>query len=152
MRLVLQRVQEARVEIDNKIVGQCSRGLMILVGIGSDDTLTSVEALCDKALGLRIFDDGNGKMNLSIKDINGEILAVSQFTLYANCRHGRRPSFTNAAAFEQGRSLYEHFCACIQAHHIRCQTGVYGADMQVHLINDGPVTICLDSDIDCKHV
>lgn len=109
MRLVLQRVQEARVEIDNNIVGQCAQGLMILVGIGPDDTRASVEALCDKALGLRIFSDADGKMNLSIKDIDGEVLAVSQFTLYANCRHGRRPSFTNAAAFEQGRACTNIF-------------------------------------------
>lgn len=146
MRLVLQRVSKAEVFVMDELVGSCGEGYMILVGIGHSDTPEIVRAMWEKTKHLRVFEDDNHKMNKSLLDIQGSVLAVSQFTLYANCRHGRRPSFTDAAKPEHARALYDYFCVCVKDDHIPLGRGIFGADMQVHLVNSGPVTIVLDSD------
>lgn len=148
MRALLQRVDKARVTVEGTEVGSCARGLLILLGVGEGDTEQTVERLWNKVYGLRIFDDEQGKTNLSIADVGAEVLVVSQFTLYANCRRGRRPSFTEAASPALGRELYEHFCKTAErdlgAAHVG--RGVFGAHMQVSLVNDGPFTVWLDTD------
>ncbi|WP_154027696.1 D-aminoacyl-tRNA deacylase [Olsenella uli] len=147
MRALIQRVSEASVRVDGEEVGRCGRGLLVLLGVGEDDDEAVAEKLWHKASGLRIFDDNAGKTNLSLADVGGEVLVVSQFTLYANCRRGRRPSFTDAAAPELGRALYEHFCELVQRDlgADRVGRGIFGADMKVSLVNDGPFTIWLDT-------
>lgn len=146
MKIVIQRVKEAKVEVEEKIVGSVGEGYMILVGVGQNDTKSDADVLADKTVFLRIFEDENGKMNKSIQDIDGEILSVSQFTLYADCKHGRRPSFTHAGAPDEANKLYEYFNSKLLELGIRkVETGVFGADMKVSLLNDGPVTIILDS-------
>ena len=146
MRAVLTRVKSASVEIDGQIVGQIGQGFLILLGVGPEDTEEKCRYLCEKALGLRVFEDENGKMNRSLEDVGGEVLVVSQFTLYGNCRKGRRPSFTEAAGPELGNRLYEKFLACCEELGYPPQHGRFGASMQVESVNDGPVTLILDTD------
>lgn len=146
MKAVIQRVKYANVKIDGEIVGECGKGFMILLGVHSSDTKEDAEKLMKKVPVLRIFEDDNGKMNKSLLDVDGEALVVSQFTLIADCSHGRRPSFTDSAPAQQANELYEYFVELLRQSGVRSvQTGVFGADMQVELVNDGPVTIILDS-------
>ena len=145
MRAVLTRVKSASVEIDGQIVGQIGQGFLILLGVGPEDTEAHCRYLAEKALGLRVFEDENEKMNLSLTDVGGQVLVVSQFTLYGNCRKGRRPSFADAAPPELGNRLYEQFLAECQRLGFPPQHGQFGADMQVKSVNDGPVTLILDT-------
>ena len=145
MRAVLQRVSAAHVEVDGRRVGAIDRGLLVLLGVAAEDTEADATALADKISGLRIFEDAEGKMNLSVADIDGEILAVSQFTLLADCRKGRRPGFSGAAPPERARELYDYFVRLLRQRGFAVPTGVFQADMAVHLVNDGPVTLLLDS-------
>ena len=145
MRLVLQRVKEARVDVDGKTVGSISNGFLILLGVATTDTRKDVEYLADKIIYLRIFPDAERRMNRSILEVGGSLLVVSQFTLYGDCNKGRRPSFDQAAPPEQARALYEYFVERLSSRNIIVQTGVFQAEMQVHLVNDGPVTFVLDS-------
>lgn len=145
MRALLQRITHASVTVDERIVGQIDQGLLILLGVGQDDSEAQVKPLVDKIVHLRIFGDNEGKMNHSLLDINGAALVVSQFTLYADTRRGRRPSFTNAAPPTIAEPLVERFKAAITSHSIQVAGGIFGAHMQVSLLNDGPVTIWLDS-------
>ncbi len=146
MRAVLTRVCSACVTIDGEIAGRIGKGFLILLGIGPDDTEKECRYLAEKALGLRIFTDENGKMNLGLDAVGGEILVVSQFTLYGNCRKGRRPSFTGAAGPELGNALYERFLTICAELGYPPQHGRFGADMKVESVNDGPVTLILDTD------
>lgn len=145
MRLVLQRVTQAGVAVDGVTVGEIGPGLMVLVGIGHDDTPATARMLADKTCDLRIFRDEAGLTNRSLMDIGGEVLAISQFTLYADTRKGRRPSFTGAAPPTLGNELYEVFVAAVEARGVRVARGIFGAEMAVELVNDGPMTIWLDS-------
>ncbi|MFC6465479.1 D-aminoacyl-tRNA deacylase [Marinilactibacillus sp. GCM10026970] len=145
MRLVIQRVLEAQVKIDNDIVGSIDKGLMILVGIGENDSDEDVDYLVQKVSNMRIFEDEKGKMNLSLRQVEGSILSVSQFTLFADTKKGNRPSFTRSAKPDIAIPLYEQFNQSLRNQGIRVETGRFGADMQVFLINDGPVTITIDS-------
>ncbi len=145
MRLLIQRVKEARVEVDGSVAGSIGPGLLVLLGIAKGDTAKEADYLIDKMLGLRIFPDAEYKMNLSVADTAGGVLVVSQFTLYGDVRKGRRPSFDAAAPPEQARELYEYFVAQARLKHPRVETGVFQAVMAVHLVNDGPVTILCDS-------
>jgi D-tyrosyl-tRNA(Tyr) deacylase len=145
MRAVVQRVREAEVKVSGDEVGRIGRGLVVLVGVGKDDTEKDVDYLIEKVLGLRIFEDSWGKMNLSITDVGGEILAVSQFTLYGDCRKGRRPSFDEAATPGLAERLYDLFVEEISKRGIKVETGKFRSIMDLHLVNSGPVTILLDS-------
>ena len=145
MRAVLTRVRSASVTIDGEVVGKIGKGFLILLGVGPEDTREHCRYLAQKALGLRIFEDENGKMNLGLDQIGGEVLVVSQFTLYGNCRKGRRPSFTDAAPPQLGNELYEAFLEECEALGYPPQHGQFGADMKVESINDGPVTLWLDT-------
>ena len=145
MRCVVQRVKEASVSIDGEVVGRCGKGYMILIGVHADDTEKDMKYMTDKVPKLRVFEDENGKMNRSILDIGGEILAISQFTLYGDARGGNRPSFITAARPEKASPMYDQLVDSWRAQCIHVEKGVFGADMQVSLINDGPVTILLDS-------
>ena len=145
MRAVIQRVSRARVTVHGEITGEIERGLLALIGIASADTESDADYLAGKIAGLRIFEDEQGKMNLSLADVGGSMLAVSQFTLYGDVRHGRRPSFDAAATPEKARGLYEYLVERIRALGLRCETGRFQEMMQVELVNDGPVTILLDS-------
>ncbi|MBR1761872.1 MAG: D-tyrosyl-tRNA(Tyr) deacylase [Eubacterium sp.] len=146
MKAVIQRVKCSKVDIDEKTVGEINQGFMILLGVVEGDTKEDADKLLKKVPFLRVFEDENGKMNLSCLDVDGEALVISQFTLAADCSHGRRPSFTNAAAPSEAIPLYEYFIEGMKKAGIKkVETGEFGADMQVHLINDGPVTIILDS-------
>lgn len=147
MRAVVQRVQAASVAIEGKTVAQISKGLLIFLGVGQGDGLQQGEKLLDKILKLRIFEDEQGKINRSVTDVKGALLIVSQFTLWADLRRGNRPGFSQAAAPEEARQLYEQFCKSAQAKGLPVQTGVFGADMAVSLINDGPFTLCLDTSL-----
>ena len=146
MRAVLTRVKYASVTIDGETVGKIGPGFLILLGVGPEDTEEQARVLAEKALGLRIFEDENGKMNLGLEQIGGEVLVVSQFTLYGNCRKGRRPSFTEAAGPELGNALYEKFLSICRELGYPPQHGRFGADMKVESLNDGPVTLILDTD------
>ena len=146
MKLVIQRVKRASVEVENKIVGKIGQGFLVLLGVGPNDTEEIADSLVQKLIKLRVFEDRNGKMNLNIKDINGELLIVSQFTLYADCTSGNRPSFTNAAKPDFANNLYEYFVKKCKEENIKVEHGIFGADMQVELLNDGPVTILLDKE------
>ncbi len=146
MRAVLTRVKYASVTIDGETVGKIGPGFLILLGVGPEDTEEHARVLAEKALGLRIFEDENGKMNLGLDAIGGEVLVVSQFTLYGNCRKGRRPSFTEAAGPELGNALYEKFLSICEELGYPPQHGRFGADMKVESLNDGPVTLILDTD------
>jgi len=145
MRAVLTRVSSASVTIDGEVVGKIGKGFLILLGVGPEDTREHCRYLAQKALGLRIFEDENGKMNLGLDQVGGEVLVVSQFTLYGNCRKGRRPSFTDAAPPELGNELYEAFLEECTALGYPPQHGQFGADMKVDSVNDGPVTLWLDT-------
>ena len=144
MKLVIQRVANAQVEVDEKIVGKINKGYLVLFGVKEGDTIEQADALADKLCKLRIFEDENEKMNLSINDIDGELLIVSQFTLYANCEKGNRPSFVNSAKPEYANELYEYFVEKCSHEVKKVQTGIFGAHMKVSLVNNGPVTIILE--------
>lgn len=145
MIAVLQRVSRASVSVDGEVLGKIDKGYMILLGVIEGDTKEHLEKLCEKIVNLRIFSDDQGKMNLSIKDVNGEILLISQFTLAADCKKGRRPSFIKSAHPDYANQLYEEMATVIRTEGINCEMGRFGADMQVELVNDGPVTIILDT-------
>jgi D-aminoacyl-tRNA deacylase len=145
MRAVVQRVSRAKVTVNNWTSGEIGLGLLVLLGVGREDTEADATYLAEKIAGLRIFEDHDGKMNRSVQDAGGSVLAVSQFTLYGDVRRGKRPSFDAAAPPEQARRLYEFFVQRIQAAGLRCETGRFQEMMQVELVNDGPVTILLDS-------
>ena len=145
MRLLIQRVTQASVRIDGEVVGEIGHGLLVLIGINAQDTPAIADRLIRKALDLRIFKDDEGKMNRGVEEVSGGLLLVSQFTLYANCRKGRRPSFIDAAPPPIAQPLYENCIRVAQASGLTVQTGRFGADMKISLINDGPVTIMLDS-------
>ncbi len=145
MRVLLQRVSEASVKIEGEINGQIDQGLLLLVGICAEDSHDDIDWLIQKIVNMRIFSDENGKMNLSIQDIQGEILVISQFTLHASTKKGNRPSFIDAARPEIAIPLYENFITQLKLSNLNVQTGIFGADMKVSLVNDGPVTIWLDS-------
>lgn len=145
MRLVVQRVKYASVEVDKKVVGKIDEGFLVLIGIAPEDTTENADYLVKKLSNLRVFRDENDKMNLSIKDIDGELLLISQFTLYADCSQGNRPSFTNAAKPDKANELYEYFIdKCKKENIKKVETGIFGADMKVELLNNGPVTILLE--------
>lgn len=146
MRAVVQRVSHAQVSVEGKVTGSIGRGLLILLGVGQNDTESQVERLWTKIFKLRIFDDENGKTNLSLADVGGGALVVSQFTLYANCKKGNRPSFTQAGAPDEANRLYELFVERARQDVAQVGTGVFGAHMKVELENDGPFTIVLDTD------
>ena len=145
MRAVVQRVSRARVTVGGEVIGEIGLGLLVLLGVGQGDTDADTQYLAEKTCGLRIFEDDQGKMNRSVVDVGGSVLAVSQFTLYGDVRRGKRPSFDAAAAPEQARMLYESFVERVRAAGLRCETGRFQALMQVELVNEGPVTIMLDS-------
>jgi D-tyrosyl-tRNA(Tyr) deacylase len=145
MRAVVQRVSRAKVTVENWTSGEIGLGLLVLLGVGHEDTEADTTYLAEKIAGLRIFEDEDGKMNRSVQDAGGSVLAVSQFTLYGDVRRGKRPSFDGAAPPEHARRLYEFFVERIQAAGLRCETGRFQEMMQVELVNDGPVTILLDS-------
>ncbi len=145
MRAVIQRVNRAKVTVDNKLISEIDRGLLVLLGVGSNDTEDDLEYMIDKIINLRIFEDKDDKMNLSLKDIGGEMLVVSQFTLYGDCRKGRRPSFIEAASPDLANKYYEGFIEGVRRRDIEVKGGIFQAHMAVELENDGPVTILLDS-------
>ncbi|MER3479840.1 MAG: D-tyrosyl-tRNA(Tyr) deacylase [Meiothermus sp.] len=145
MRAVVQRVSEAQVAVDGQVVGRIGRGLLVLLGVRRGDTPEDAAYLARKIAALRVFPDAEGKMNLPLAEVGGEVLAVSQFTLYAETRKGNRPSFIEAASAEEGRRLYEQFVDFLVHQGVHVETGVFQAEMQIHLVNDGPVTILLDS-------
>lgn len=144
MRFIVQRVKKSQVDIDGKTVGKIDKGFMVLIGITHNDTKEIADYLVNKLINLRVFEDENGKMNLSLKDIEGSLLLISQFTLYADCSGGNRPSFTNAAKPDFANELYEYIINQCKEQIKNVQTGIFGADMKVSLINDGPVTIILE--------
>ena len=146
MRAVLTIVNSASVAIDGKVVGSIGKGFLVLLGVGPNDTAEHCRFLAQKALGLRVFEDEAGKMNLGLESVGGQVLVVSQFTLYGNCRKGRRPSFTDAAGPELGNAMYEKFLSICEELGYPPQHGRFGADMKVESINDGPVTLILDTD------
>jgi len=145
MRAAVQRVSRAKVTVSGEVAGEIGAGLLVLLGVGSGDTPADADYLADKIVGLRIFEDSGGKMNLSVVDIGGAVLAVSQFTLYGDVRRGKRPSFDAAAPPQLARALYEYFVEKIRSAGLRCETGRFQETMQVELVNEGPVTILLDS-------
>lgn len=145
MRAVVQRVSSSKVTVDDRITGEISKGLLVLLGVTHEDTSKDVDYMIDKILNLRIFEDENEKMNLSLKDVSGELLVVSQFTLYGDCRKGKRPSFSNAARPDLATTLYEEFIEKAKSQEVVVGTGEFGAHMMVDLTNDGPVTILLES-------
>jgi D-aminoacyl-tRNA deacylase len=145
MRAVIQRVKSAEVDVEGRLTGKIGHGLLVFIGVGKGDGQPDLSYMASKIPDLRIFEDSSGKFNLSLRDIKGEILIVSQFTLYGDCRKGRRPSFTDAEDPQVAKSLYEEFVSAMKAAGIPVQTGEFQAKMEVHLINDGPVTLLLDS-------
>ena len=145
MKIVVQRVKNAKVEVDGNVVGKIDNGFLVLLGVTHTDTKENADYLAKKLCKLRVFTDENGKMNLDIKKVNGKLLIVSQFTLYANCSDGNRPSFIDAAKPKQAEELYEYFCnKCKEEYGIDVEKGIFGADMKVSLLNDGPVTIIIE--------
>jgi D-tyrosyl-tRNA(Tyr) deacylase len=147
MKAVIQRVSHASVVVDGQTTGSCGAGYMILLGVAEGDTELDAELLCRKILNLRIFTDEAGKMNRSIKDIDGEMLVISQFTLMANYRHGNRPDFLASAKPDEANRLYEYFCALVEREIRHIGRGIFGADMEIEMINNGPVTIVMDSNV-----
>lgn len=145
MRAVVQRVTQARVEVGGEVVGAIDRGFLVLLGVANGDTPADAAYLAEKTAGLRVFEDGDGKMNLALQEVGGAVLAVSQFTLLGDCRKGRRPGFTDAAPPELADRLYNEYVSALRAAGLAVATGVFRAEMQVHLCNDGPVTLLLDS-------
>ena len=146
MKFVIQRVLESSVKVDGKTIGEIGKGFMVLIGVGQDDTKEVADKMIKKMIGLRIFEDENGKTNLSLADVNGELLLISQFTLYANCKKGNRPSFIESGAPDLANSLYEYMIEKCKESVSVVECGSFGADMKVSLINDGPFTIILDSE------
>ena len=144
MRACIQRVHEARVVVDKEVVGEIAVGMLVLLGVGQDDTIEIAVQMANKLVAMRVFNDAEGKMNRSLEDIGGEMLVVSQFTLLADCRKGRRPSFIQAAAPEKAEQLYESFVDCVRGQGIEASTGRFRAHMDVSLINDGPVTLIVE--------
>lgn len=144
MKLVIQRVAHASVEVEKEVVGKIDKGFLVLIGIKQGDTKEQADYLARKLCNLRVFTDENDKMNLALKDVNGKLLIVSQFTLYGNCNDGNRPSFIEAARPEEAIPLYEYFCKQCENNGIEVQKGIFGADMKVELLNDGPVTIIIE--------
>lgn len=144
MKIVIQRVQNAEVKVENETVGKINKGFLVLLGVTHGDTKENADYLVKKLCKLRVFRDENDKMNLSLKDVNGELLIVSQFTLYADCTQGNRPSFINAAGPEEANELYKYFCEECKKNGIKVEKGIFGADMKVSLLNDGPVTIIIE--------
>ena len=144
MKIVVQRVKNAQVEVEGNTVGKINQGFLVLLGVTHGDTKEQADYLVKKLCNLRVFKDENDKMNLGLKDINGELLIVSQFTLYADCSNGNRPSFINAGKPEQAEELYEYFCEKCSENNIHVEKGIFGADMKVSLLNDGPVTIIIE--------
>ena len=144
MKFVVQRVKNAQVDIEGKTVGKIEKGFMVLIGVTHSDTKEVADYLVKKLINLRVFEDENGKMNLSLKDVNGSLLLVSQFTLYANCSSGNRPSYRDAAKQDFARELYEYIIEECKKQINNVETGIFGADMKVELVNDGPVTIILE--------
>jgi D-tyrosyl-tRNA(Tyr) deacylase len=145
VRAVVQRVSEARVAVDDEVVGSIGRGLCVLLGVGREDTEAEADALCRKVVSLRVFGDEAGRFAHALADVDGALLVVSQFTLYGDCRGGRRPSFTDAAPADKAETLYERFVACARADGVRVATGRFRAHMALALVNDGPVTLVLDT-------
>lgn len=145
MRAVVQRVTSSSVSVDGKIIGEIGLGFNVLIGIAKDDTLEDLKYIKDKVINLRVFQDENDKMNLSLLDVKGEILVISQFTLYGDCRKGRRPNFMEAQGGERAIKLYEEFLELLKTSGLKVESGEFGADMKVQINNDGPVTILLDS-------
>src|SRR5713226_4751125 len=145
MRAVVQRVSRARVSVDGQTSGEIGLGLLVLLGVGAGDARTDADYLAEKTIGLRIFEDDDGKMNLSVAEVGGAMLVVSQFTLFGDARRGKRPSFDAAAPPQQARELYEYFVEKVRGAGLRCETGRFQETMQVELVNEGPVTILLDS-------
>ncbi len=145
MRVLIQRVTRAQVRVEQEIIGEIGRGLLVFLGIATGDIEEDISYLANKTANLRIFEDDQGKMNLSLLDVGGKVLVVSQFTLYADCRKGRRPSFQEAARPEESEDLYFKFIEAMKGYGLEVATGSFGADMKVELINDGPVTIMIDS-------
>jgi D-aminoacyl-tRNA deacylase len=145
MRAGVQRVSSARVTVNGEVIGEIGLGLLVLLGVGAGDTRAEADYVVDKTIGLRIFEDAGGKMNLSVAEVGGALLVVSQFTLYGDARRGKRPSFDAAAPPQLARELYEYFVEKVRAAGLRCETGRFQETMQVELVNEGPVTILLDS-------
>lgn len=145
MRAVVQRVNKSRVTVEDRVVGEINKGFNVLLGISKDDSLEDLKYIKDKIINLRVFEDENDKMNLSLLDVKGDILAISQFTLYGDCRKGRRPNFMNSMGGEQAKKLYEEFIKLLLEEGLKVETGEFGAHMKVEIENDGPVTILLDS-------
>ena len=146
MKFVIQRVLEACVKVDGEVIGRIDKGYMVLIGVGQNDTIEIADKMVKKMIGLRIFEDENGKTNLSLADVDGQMLLISQFTLYANCKKGNRPSFIESGAPEMAEKMYEYIIAKCKENVPVVETGVFGADMKVSLTNDGPFTIVLDSE------
>ena len=145
MKIVVQRVKNAQVDVEGKTVGKIDKGFLVLLGVTHNDTEEQADYLAKKLCNLRVFTDENDKMNLSLKDVDGKLLIVSQFTLYADCTGGNRPSFVNAAKPDKAEKLYEYFCEqCKEKYNIEVEKGIFGADMKVSLLNDGPVTIIIE--------
>lgn len=145
MRAVVQGVSSSMVKINDEIVGEIKKGFNVLIGISKDDTMDDLKYIKDKIMNLRVFEDENEKLNLSIKDVSGELLIISQFTLYGDCRKGRRPNFMDALGGEEAKKLYEDFLGMFKDEDIKVETGIFGADMKVSIENDGPVTLLLES-------
>jgi D-tyrosyl-tRNA(Tyr) deacylase len=146
MRAVVQRVSRAKVTVGDEVTGEIAKGLLVLLGVAQEDDEAAADYLADKVIGLRVFEDADGKMNLSVGDVGGAVLVVSQFTLYGDARRGKRPSFDRAARPERANELYEYFVAKVRVARLRCETGRFQAMMDVELVNDGPVTILVDSE------
>lgn len=149
MRFIIQRVTSASVTVEEEIIGKIDRGFLVLIGVGQGDTKAMADKLVKKMIGLRIFDDENDKINLSLKDVGGNLLLVSQFTLYADCKKGNRPSFIRAGAPDEAEQMYEYIIEKCREEFPEVQTGSFGADMKVELLNDGPFTVILDSEEIC---
>ncbi len=147
MKFVIQRVSEASVTVDNEIIGRIGKGFMVLIGVSDSDDEAVADKMVKKMIQLRIFEDENGKTNLALADVDGELLLISQFTLYANCKKGNRPGFTEAGKPDKANALYEYIIQKCKEHVANVQKGSFGADMKVSLVNDGPFTIILDSDV-----
>ena len=145
MKFVIQRVQHASVTVDNEVIGKIGKGFMVLIGVSEEDNTEIADKMIKKLLGMRIFEDSDGKTNLSLHDVNGELLLISQFTLYADCRKGNRPSFTNAGKPDMAKQMYEYIIDQCKKEIPVVEQGIFGADMKISLLNDGPFTIILDS-------